>query len=267
MNHKDKSFKHVVLFLLYTFSITWISWGIILIGNLYFDSLWYGEPLFWIPFLVGGLGPAIGFYINYRQFPEDLANHSFVSIIFSKIDRRDLTVFILYTVWRLLMIWIAFGINEPISILYLFINFPLLIVGGGLEELGWRGYLQPKLEKIFHFVPSVIIVGIIWAVWHLPLWLVEGTIQSSLSFGMYTLMVIILSFSFTFIYKFTKNVFLCVLSHAWFNGCIGLVVYIGSDGYLQLDMKWMIILVFVVELVFSVILGIFITKRNTLKRV
>ena len=27
------------------------------------------------------------------------------------------------------------------------IEFPIMIIGGGLEEIGWRGYLQPTLQK------------------------------------------------------------------------------------------------------------------------
>lgn len=41
---------------------------------------------------------------------------------------------------------------------------------GGLgEELGWRTYMMPKLEKKTGIIPSVIIGGIIWSAWHWPL--------------------------------------------------------------------------------------------------
>ncbi len=41
---------------------------------------------------------------------------------------------------------------------------------GGLgEELGWRAYMMPKLEKKTGIIPSVITGGIIWSAWHWPL--------------------------------------------------------------------------------------------------
>lgn len=163
------------------------------------------------------------------------------------------------------MVWIAFGIKEPISILYMFLNLPLFIIGGGLEELGWRGCLQPKLEKVVNYFPSVLIVGIIWSMWHLPLWLIKGTPQSAIPFGLYLFLGVVLSFTFTTIYKYTKNLLICVLSHAWFNGCIGLVVYIGSEGYLQLNLNWKVFLVFILELIVSVILGIAYNRKKSIK--
>ena len=36
------------------------------------------------------------------------------------------------------------------------------------EEIGWRGYLYPKLEELFGTTKAVIIGGIIWGVWHYP---------------------------------------------------------------------------------------------------
>jgi membrane protease YdiL (CAAX protease family) len=133
---------------------------------------------------------------------------------------------------------------------------PLFIIGGGLEEIGWRGYLQPKLEKVTNYLVSVLIVGVIWSIWHLPLWLISGTVQSALPFTAYTILAIILSFSFSTLYKYTKNIFLCVLSHAFFNGCIGLAVYIGSEGYLQLNLNWKVYVVFILELIVAIIFGI-----------
>ncbi|WP_035054241.1 CPBP family intramembrane glutamic endopeptidase [Carnobacterium pleistocenium] len=266
MKEESQSLKQIGLFLIYTFSITWLSWLMIIVGNNYFDALWYGEPLFWIPMLIGGLGPAFGSYIMYRKYNKEFGRKSFFKFIFGKkIDRQALLIVGVYLIWRFLMVWMAFGIKEPIAILYMFLNLPLFIIGGGLEELGWRGYLQPKLEKIVNYVPSVLIVGIIWSLWHLPLWLIKGSPQSAIPFGLYLFLGIVLSFTFTTIYKYTKNLLLCVLSHAWLNGCIGLAVYIGSAGYLQLNLTWKVFLVFILELIVSVILGKVYNRKNSIK--
>ncbi|MDY2788016.1 MAG: CPBP family intramembrane glutamic endopeptidase [Atopobium sp.] len=37
------------------------------------------------------------------------------------------------------------------------------------EEWGWRGYLLPKLLEGYHIVPSLIVSGVIWSLWHAPL--------------------------------------------------------------------------------------------------
>jgi uncharacterized protein len=263
MRQNKRTLKQIGLFLLYTFAITWSCWLTIVIGNKYFNALWYGEPLFWMPMLIGGFGPAISSYIIYRQFKEDFVEESFVKFVFGKkIDKKVWLIFGLFLIWRLFMVWIAFGIKNPISILYILISLPGLIIGGGLEELGWRGILQPKLEKVINYLPSVLIVGIIWSIWHLPLWFIKGTPQNSFPFGLYLLEVIILSSSFTTLYKYTKNLFFCVISHAWFNGCIWLALYMGNNGALQLNLNWKVIVVFSIELIVSVILGIAYRRKK-----
>lgn len=264
-NQKGRSLKQIGFFLLYTFSITWLSWLVIIIGNTYFNALWYGEPLFWIPYTIGSWGAVISSYIIYRQFKEDFSEASFVKFVFGKkIDGKVWLIFGLFTIWRLLMIWIAFGIHRPISILSIIINLPFLILLGGLEELGWRGILQPQLEKIINYLSSILVVGTIWSIWHLPLWFIKGTVQSSFPFGLYLFSGIILTASFTTLYKYTNNLFLCVLSHAWFNGCIGLALYVGNNGTLQLDLNWKVIAVFSLELIVSICLGIAYSRKNPL---
>lgn len=37
------------------------------------------------------------------------------------------------------------------------------------EEWGWRGYLLPKMLKRFKVVPTLLITGVIWGLWHAPL--------------------------------------------------------------------------------------------------
>ena len=102
-NQKGRSLKQIGFFLLYTFSITWLSWLIIIIGNKYFNFLLYGEPLFWIPYIIGVLAPAISSYIIYRQFNEDFIPESFVKYVFGrKIDKKAWLIFGLFTISSIL---------------------------------------------------------------------------------------------------------------------------------------------------------------------
>jgi hypothetical protein len=61
--------------------------------------------------------------------------------------------------------------------------------------------------------------------------------------------------------------FLCVLSHAWFNYCIGLALFVGDNDVLKLDMNWKVIVVFLIELIVSVILGMIYINRKTSQQV
>lgn len=58
---------------------------------------------------------------------------------------------------------------------------PLLILGPLSEELGWRGYAQDRLQSRWSPQLAGVIVGIAWAFWHLPLFLMPGTSQHELA--------------------------------------------------------------------------------------
>lgn len=267
MEQNKQSLYKIKLFICYTFLITWLCWFLIILCNKYFDIFGYGTPLFWIPYTIGGLGPAIGGYIIYLQFPENTGKSSFLKFIYRKISGKIWVIFLLFLLWRFFMIWISFGIHQPIYILAMLINLPLLILLGGLEELGWRGVLQPQLEKVTTYFASILLVGTIWSIWHLPLWLIEGTIQSVFPFGLYWISGIVLTASFTTLYKYTHSLFLTILSHAWFNYCIALALFIDEKGVLQLDMNWKVMLVFALELIISIVLAIIYNRRENLKNI
>lgn len=256
--------KQIILFLLYTFSVTWSCWFLIVLCNKYFNSLNYGEPIFWIPYTIGSLGPAISAYLIYRKFKASFADKTFLKYVFgSKISAKAWVIFGLFLLWRLFMIWFSFGMHKPFSVLSFVVNLPLIIVLGGVEELGWRGILQPKLEKIVSYLPSVLIVAILWSLWHLPLWFMEGSVQSGFPFWLYFLSGLVLAASFTTLYKYTNNLLLCVLSHAWFNYCIGFALYAGNNGVLQLDINWKVMFVFAVELIISLVLAKVFNRKET----
>lgn len=57
------------------------------------------------------------------------------------------------------------------------------LVAGGIEEPAWRGYAQEGLQRRLPVVVASLVVGVGWALWHLPLFLLEGTYQQTLGIG------------------------------------------------------------------------------------
>ncbi len=64
--------------------------------------------------------------------------------------------------------------NWKSLLMYLFVE---LTFGALSEELGWRGYALDELQSRMSALPSALIIGIIWAVWHTPAFLIPGMSQ------------------------------------------------------------------------------------------
>ena len=71
------------------------------------------------------------------------------------------------------------------------------------EETGWRGYLLPLLLRRFSALRASIVVGLFWAVWHLPLFSIRGTPQSEVPFGYFSVNLMALSVLFTALFRWT----------------------------------------------------------------
>jgi uncharacterized protein len=49
--------------------------------------------------------------------------------------------------------------------------FIVFFIGGICEEIGWTGYVNDPLQERWNALKAWIILGIIWSVWHITLWL------------------------------------------------------------------------------------------------
>ena len=61
------------------------------------------------------------------------------------------------------------------------IYLPLIALGPLGEELGWRGFLLPRLLDQMKPLSAALILGAIWMVWHLPAFFMSGVPQSNMS--------------------------------------------------------------------------------------
>jgi len=97
--------------------------------------------------------------------------------------------------------------------------FPL---SPGVEELGWRGYAQPRLQVERSALTASVIVGIMHGLWHLPLFFVPGSAQSNVPFAAFLLTVIALNVLMAWLYNSAQgSVVIAMIFHAAFDA-IGL---------------------------------------------
>jgi len=84
---------------------------------------------------------------------------------------------------------------------------PLLIIGPLSEEIGWRGYALERLQTRWNALTSSLIVGLVWAFWHLPLFMMVGTSQHELGipFFSFLLKMTASSILYTWLYNNTKQ--------------------------------------------------------------
>lgn len=110
----------------------------------------------------------------------------------------------------------------------LFINVMLSISLCFGEELGWRGFLQKKMQKRYGLKKGVVLLGILWEVWHIPLWFTQYRL-SFYEIGLRFLLTISLSIFLGYVYMKTDNVWVCAVFHLLINifsgGFEGQLVY------------------------------------------
>lgn len=101
----------------------------------------------------------------------------------------------------------------------------ILILGGPVEEFGWRGFLLPNLRRKYSFIWSIIIMGIIHGIWHIPLHFIEGTVQYEMPIWQFLVITLLTTVSYAFVYEFTKNLLPMIILHWVSNFSSALFVY------------------------------------------
>lgn len=90
------------------------------------------------------------------------------------------------------------------------------VIFGGLEEVGWRYTLQPIIEEKRNYILATILTYVAWMFWNVFYFYVEGIVYE---IEIHSLLMVLLTNSFLLsaVYKESKNLSLCVATHAAIN--------------------------------------------------
>jgi membrane protease YdiL (CAAX protease family) len=201
-----------IRFFIITFAWSWILWLPLVLWG--FGIIPLSKDIFSIITVLavglGAFGPAVGALCSLGTTKDKGAIRtylkSFLSLKFGW--KTWITIFIVFGL-STAVAWIipeCFGEARLSTLLPSYFIFPLywllmVFVGGGQEEIGWRGYILPILENKFGRWLGSGILGLIWASWHLPLWFIPGATQTYMNFSGF----IILMLGYSFFYSWVRE--------------------------------------------------------------
>jgi uncharacterized protein len=213
----------VISFVALTYVISWSLW---LPQVLYSQGYIAAQIPFWG---LGSFGPSIaGIVVIYLFSGSNGLKELWIRLRDWKLALKWYGFILLFPS---VIIMISFSINHflggsmpPINLkdsLPLIVPTFLLVLflGGPLnEELGWRGFLLPRLLSVKAPFAASIILGVIWALWHLPLFWIQGASQEGIPVIWVLLQIMALSIIFTWLYRRTEgSLLIALLFHASLN--------------------------------------------------
>lgn len=212
---------------------SWLFWLAAILLGLDVDTSAGGVLM-----LVGLLGPMVA-GILFTYLTEDKAGRKdyWARIVaFRRIPLRwYLVIFLLMPALNVLAALIDRGLGgvgatwgeatrqiltDPFSLVMLFVFAALAPF---VEELGWRGYILDKLQQKRSALGAALLLGVVWSIWHLPLFFVAGTYQQGLGVGtmefwLFLFGIVPLTVLFSWVYNNAGRVTLAaILLHSMVN--------------------------------------------------
>jgi membrane protease YdiL (CAAX protease family) len=213
-------------FFLIAFAVTWLFW----LADAYVSSRGGADGLQGLLMFLGLCGPVVAAVVMFQRTKSPELWSDYKDRLFSlrRIDLRTLSL-ILFLIPALMCsaigISLLFG-KSPDQFTFLlstsFLTLPGLIglfVAPALEEAGWRGYGVDSLRSRSTLFVTSLSFGILWAFWHIPLLVINGSYHNTLlSSWLYTADFFVSVFAMAFIlnwlyYRNNRSVIACFLFH------------------------------------------------------
>ena len=220
--------KVIVNFTALTFCIAYLVSGVLIVlGQFgYRVYSWVDTlPQFCanLPFAVYILSPAIASYLVLKQSRQITGLREWLQTVFYAKSSGYPYLLVIAGIVLFFSLHAAFSGRAEMALPFyaFFLSLPGNLLIGGMEEAGWSYILQPGLDKRFGYVLSSILSGVIWILWHVPLFFLPGTRHAAglIPFGMFAVQCMALRFFFGAVRRVSgkSGVFMCVLFHTMFN--------------------------------------------------
>ncbi len=223
----DIAMRILLSYFLLTFLVSWIFFlGVVLLSN----GPWSDTPgitlLQPIMVLLGVVAPSlVALLLLHRNGAKEQIQKILKKVVQWKVGIRWYLFADGYIVFIKLLVaglhkmltgvWPVFG-PEPWYLMAGAVFISTWVQAG--EEIGWRGFALPRLTEKFGLPLTTLILGLIWAAWHLPLFFVPGASTYGQSFLLYTLQVTALSVALGWLYwQSGGSLLLTMLMHAAVN--------------------------------------------------
>lgn len=269
MGNKKQDFKRILIYILITFALTWVYCLLVVY------PLANGETLNGIPSLATQLlvaaamfFPAIGVFLT-RLITREGFKNTWLKPNLKKNIRYYLLVWfgpgILTFAGAALYFLIFKGSFDPdcgylkltmaaagtpyeaqavpVDLLMLIQTVQALLLAPALnfvtcfgEEWGWRGYLLPKMSKYFSAIPTLLITGVIWGLWHAPLTIIGHNYGLGYwgfpftGIAMMCLFCIVMGIFLSYVTLKTNSCIPAILGHGAINGIGAIGMYFTTDG-------------------------------------
>ena len=215
-------------YLLFSHGWTWAWWSVNIVGG--YDAFGAGLPFT----VLGGAGPLLGglcmSYVTYgRRGVADLWDRltdpkritprwGVVAVAFFPV-LAVLTAAVTAAVTDAPLVLDATAlrtlIGDPVALLRT--ALVVFVVGPLPEEIGWRGYLLDRCQTRWSAITAALAVGIVWAAWHAPLFLLPGYF-AAFDFApdpaLFAANIVLVSVIYTWLYNNTDR---SVLALVWFH--------------------------------------------------
>ncbi|ACL23400.1 Abortive infection protein [Chloroflexus aggregans DSM 9485] len=215
----EKMSKHLVVwFYILAFGISWLGWIPTVIGS--HGIAPFINPSFQFLLICSAVGPALAAVIVTQ-------------IAYGKEQVGNLLKALIQ--WRVGLVWYLVGLVGPFALLLVaqgvttffglsatqptpqgdvfslaLATFLMSLFANPWEEVGWRGFARPHLQKRYTAVVATFIVGMLWGLWHLPLFFWKGNPISEYPFLPWFISTVAGSFIYTWLYNSTNGSLLLV---------------------------------------------------------
>jgi len=106
------------------------------------------------------------------------------------------------------------------------------------EEAGWRGFALPRLEARHTALVSSLILGALWAGWHIPLYVEGGAASPGIPLPIFFVILLVLATLFTWLYNNTGgSLVVTTLAHFSFNLTGAFII--GTFGLIPMNLFFM----------------------------